>query len=98
MTHVKRIHTAVALLVIPALAASAAVDQGRLEQRKSGVVRASLQKRGHPADVQTLLDASSRVLVLEPGLLVKAVVPCDNPKWVEYTRKVYAELLAERAD
>lgn len=42
-----------------------------------------------------LLDVRSRALVLEPGLKVKAIVPCSNEKWVDYTRKAAAEALAE---
>ncbi|MFH0963843.1 MAG: hypothetical protein V2A58_07495 [Planctomycetota bacterium] len=40
-----------------------------------------------------LLDASSRVIVVEPGLRVSAVIPCDNPQWVELAQKAFAEAL-----
>ena len=42
-----------------------------------------------------LLDVQSRALVLEPGLKINAIVPCSNPKWVDYTRKATAEALAK---
>ena len=40
-----------------------------------------------------LLDASSRVIVIKPGLHVSAVIPCDNPKWPELARTAYSKLL-----
>lgn len=43
-----------------------------------------------------LLDVPSRALVLEPGLKVRAVIPCNNAKWVDHTRKAAAEALAEK--
>jgi len=42
-----------------------------------------------------LLEASSRVIVVKPGLRVSAVIPCDNPRWPELTRQEYMKVLEE---
>jgi len=59
------------------------------------IVVASNIEHNETVTALRLLDVRSRALVLEPGLKVKAVVPCSNAKWVDYTRKAAAEALAK---